>query len=151
MLQEFKITTNNQFKINRFKSGYLWIFSNEIDKKNLPKTNAFVEVYDGKENFLCKGVYNLHSLIAVRILSKNQNEKIKRDFFKQRIISALELRKSLGIDIKFCRILYGESDFLPGVIIDRYDDVFVVQFFSYAMEIFKEDIIGSIKILILQI
>jgi 23S rRNA (cytosine1962-C5)-methyltransferase len=144
MIKEFKIITNNQFKFDRFKSGHLWIFSNEINKKDLPKINTFVEVYDKKEKFLCKGVYNPHSLIAVRILSKYQDEKINRDFFKQRIISSLELRKNLGIDIKFCRLVYGESDFLPGVIIDRYNDVFVVQFFSYAMEIFKEDIIGSI-------
>lgn len=139
----FKIYTNNQFK-NRLKYGYLWIFSNEIIRENLPKENVFVEAYDNKNNFLCKGVYNPHSLISIRVLTTQKNIDINKNFFKQKIIDALKFRKDYGIDTNFCRIVYGESDFLPGVVIDRYRNTFVIQFFSSAMEIFKKEILESI-------
>lgn len=143
MNEPIKVKTTKQFK-NKISNGYLWIFSNEIDKKSLPKEISYVEVYDSKDNFLCKGVYNPYSLIAVRIVSRNKNDIIDKEFFKKIINNALYRRNMWGIDIKYCRVVYGESDFLPGVVIDRYGDVFVIQFFSYAMELFYETIINSI-------
>ncbi len=139
----FEVYTNSQFR-NKLKHGYLWIFSNEIRKENLPKENVFVEVYDNKERFLCKGVYNPYSLISIRILTTQKNVEIDKNFFKQRIINSLKFRKNFAINVNFCRIVYGESDFLSGVVVDRYGDYFVIQFFSSAMEIFKKEIVESI-------
>lgn len=143
-MKEFiKVKTTKQFK-NKISNGYLWIFSNEIDKKMLPKQVCCVEVYDSKDNFLCRGVYNPHSLIAVRVITKEKTEKISKDFFIRLIKSAVNHRNSWGIDTRYCRVVYGESDLLPGVVIDRYGDVFVIQFFSYAMELFYDVILESI-------
>ncbi len=142
-VEPIKIKVSKQFK-NRVSNGYLWIFSNEIEHKNLTKQISFVEVYDHRDNFLCKGVYNPHSLISVRVLSQRREEKINKDFFYKRIKNAIERRKKYGINIKYCRIVYGESDFLPGVVIDRYGDIFVIQFFSYAMELFKNEIFSCL-------
>lgn len=145
MSETFNISISKQYK-NRIESGYLWVFSNEIDKKNAPNKISYSELYDNKRNFLCKGVYNPHSLIAFRVLSLSKEEKINQEFFINRIKRALEYRKNFcfDIDINYCRIVYGESDLLPGVVIDRYGDVFVIQFFSYAMEIFKEEIVEAL-------
>lgn len=145
MKETFEIYTSKQYK-DRVQYGYLWVFSNEIDKKNAPDKVSYVELYDNKKRFLCKGVYNPHSLIAFRVLSFLKEEKINQEFFINRIKRALDYRKNFSsvIDINYCRILYGESDFLPGVVVDRYGDVFVVQFFSYAMELFKKEIIEAL-------
>ncbi len=140
ILEPVKIKVSKQFK-NRIKNGFLWIFSNEIEHTGLSKQISYVEVYDRHNNFLCKGVYNPHSLISVRVLSQKKEEKVNKEFFCKRIKDAVERRKKYGINIKFCRIVYGESDFLPGIVIDRYNDIFVIQFFSYAMELFKKEII----------
>jgi 23S rRNA (cytosine1962-C5)-methyltransferase len=142
-VEPIKIKISKQFK-NRIKNGYLWIFSNEIDHKYMLKQISYVEVYDHKDNFLCKGVYNPHSLISVRVLSQKKDEKIDKEFFYKKLKTAVERRKKYGIDIMFCRIIYGESDFLPGVVIDRYGDIFVLQFFSYGMELFKNEIFESL-------
>jgi 23S rRNA (cytosine1962-C5)-methyltransferase len=142
-IEPLKIKTSKQFK-NRIKNGYLWIFSNEIEHKDLPKKISYVEVYDLKEKFLCKGVYNPHSLISVRVLTTEKEIEIDKNFFYKKIKNATKRREKYGIDIRYCRLLYGESDFLPGVVIDRYNDIFVIQFFSYAMELFKNEIIQSI-------
>lgn len=138
------LRTNKEFK-NKLKHGYLWIFSNELEPKTKSKHIAAVSVYDHKGNFLCKGVYNPHSLIAVRVLSLNKEEKIDKEYFRKRILKALQYREKHGFNIHCCRLVYGESDLLPGVVIDRYNDIFVLQFYSYAMEmLFKNLIIETI-------
>lgn len=137
-----KLNTNKYFK-DRVKKGYLWIFSNEIEMPNVKKI-SLVEVYDDKSNFIGMGVFNPHSLISVRILSK-ERKTIDKNFFINVIKNSLDYRKKLNIDTNYCRLVYGESDFLPGVVIDRYKNVFVIQFFSYAMELlFKEFILEAL-------
>ncbi|MCX7941025.1 MAG: class I SAM-dependent rRNA methyltransferase [Endomicrobia bacterium] len=143
MSQILKVRTTKQFK-NRIQYGYLWLFSNEIDKKDLPKEIACVEVYDSKDNFLCTGVYNPYSLISLRVISRNKEESFNKYFFKRKIIESLNRRIQYGFDERYCRIIYGESDFLPGVVIDRYDNIIAIQFFSYAMELFMNVIIDSV-------
>ncbi len=141
-MNTIKIQTNKYFK-NRLRNNYLWIFSNEIETQNVPKNISLAEIYDGP-NFLGLGVFNPYSLISVRVLIK-ERKNIDKEFFKKLIINSLEYRKSLGINVECCRLIYGESDFMPGVVIDRYKDVFAIQFFSFAMEvIFKEVIIESL-------
>lgn len=133
-----KIQTNKYFK-NRLKKNYLWIFSNEIETQNIPKNISLAEIYNGSD-FLGLGVFNPHSLISVRILTKDRKD-IDKEFFKKLIINSLEYRRSLNINVECCRLIYGESDFIPGVVIDRYKDVFAIQFFSFGMEVIFKDII----------
>ncbi len=129
----------------KIKQGYLWIFSNQILNNNeLEKQISLVKIYSQKNDFLSIGVYNPNSLISVRILSNNKDIKFDEDFFSKKIYNAINYRNMLGIDTKYCRIIYGESDFLPGLIIDRYDDVVVVQFYCLGMELFLTEIKNSL-------
>ncbi|MFQ3676107.1 MAG: class I SAM-dependent rRNA methyltransferase, partial [Endomicrobiia bacterium] len=129
----------------KVKSGFLWIFSNQIvNNKELTKKVCVVKIYDVLKNYLGVGVYNPHSLIAVRILSYNKNVVFDKNFFVENISKAIEYRLKLGFDTRYCRICYGESDFLPGLIIDRYNDVLVLQFYSAGMELFVNEIIETL-------
>lgn len=121
-------------RTSRILSGHLWVFSNELAMS--PKEfdpGALVELRDRKDNFLGIGYINPHSLIAVRILTR-QRETIDPGFFKRRIINALEYRKRLLKDMNAFRAVYSEGDFLPGLIVDKYDDCLSVQFLTAGME-----------------
>lgn len=120
----------------RILTGHLWIFSNEIKRiEGAPQAGDIIEIYHSDGKFLGVGLYNPRSLIAVRMLS-TEREVINNDFFKKRILKALELRKKIYTDTNSYRLVYGESDFLPGLIIDRYEDCFSIQTFSAGMENF---------------
>lgn len=128
----------------RILAGHLWVFSNEIEKiEGTPETGDVVEVRSGKNEPLGFGFFNPKTLIAVRLFSKEFVEPDKQ-FFIDRLRSALELRGRL-FDVPFYRLAYGESDFLPGLIIDRFDSIFSVQVFSAAMEKRRDMIYESIK------
>lgn len=126
---------------SRILSGHLWIFSNEI--AGSPKgfePGEMVEVYDRAENLLGTGYINPHSLIAIRLLS-NKIEKIDKDFLNKRIRNALNYRKRLFPDSDSFRIVYSEGDLLPGLIVDKYRDVLVIQTLTAGMERLKDIII----------
>ncbi len=122
----------------RILNGHLWIFSNEIgpDKSvdDTPQAGDIVEVHNRAGTFLGKGFYNPSSLIAVRLLTRQQDEAIDFEYFRKRISSALQLRRQMYPDAETFRIVHGESDFLPGLIIDKYNDYVSVQTFSYGMD-----------------
>ncbi|MCX7956915.1 MAG: class I SAM-dependent rRNA methyltransferase [Endomicrobia bacterium] len=139
-----KIKTNKNFR-NNIKYGFLWIFLDEINRNDTPNEISLVEVYDNRDKFICKGVFNPNSFICIRVLTVNRDEKIDENYFIGKMKNALRYREKLGLDLRYCRILYGESDLLPGVVIDRYNDIFVTQFYSYAMELFKNEIISALK------
>lgn len=129
---------------NRILAGHLWVFSNEIEKiEGAPQIGDTVEVRSGRNNRLGFGFYHPKTLIAVRLFSKEFVEP-DREFFTRRLKSALDLRDRL-FNTPFYRLVYGESDFLPGLIVDRFDSLFSVQIFSAAMERRKELIYESIK------
>ncbi|MCT4638962.1 MAG: class I SAM-dependent rRNA methyltransferase [Bacteroidales bacterium] len=114
-----------------------WIFSGAIKKmseKN-PQEGSLVEVYDSEGGFLAKGHYQIGS-IAIRVLTVN-NEEITTAFYTERLEQAYALRKSLGLDNgeqnNTYRLIHGEGDFLPGLIIDMYAGVAVVQLHSVGM------------------
>ena len=107
-------------------TGYQWIFSSEISKKDESViTGDIVEVLSNSHQSLGWGVYNAHSQIAVRMLSKEPIASIEK-LFEERIKEADKLRKQV-LDRDTYRVVYGESDFLPGLIVDRYDDIIVVE------------------------
>lgn len=118
----------------RIKSGHLWIFSNEIlDIEGEPANGDLADIYDSKNNYLGTGFYNHNSLISVRILSGEKIEDLK-ELLRKRLIKAFDLRKSLYPDLNSFRMVFSESDFLPGLIIDKYNNTFVLQIYSFGME-----------------
>lgn len=111
----------------RIRGGHLWIFSNELrDGFQSLDPGGIVHVLDHKRGFVGVGTINPHSLIAVRLLSREQVE-IGVAFLRNRIERVAALRQRLMPGERVCRLVYGESDGLPGLVVDRYGDVLVVQ------------------------
>lgn len=131
-------------RTSRVLAGHPWIFSNELlesPKKYEP--GCLVEVYDKKAIFVGIGYINPSSLIAVRLLTR-QRQKINCDFFKKRLIAAIDYRKKRLSDNTSFRAVYSEGDFLPGLIIDKYDKCVVVQILTLGMEMLRDIIIEAI-------
>jgi 23S rRNA (cytosine1962-C5)-methyltransferase len=132
-------------KTKRVLSGYLWVFSNEIEGKLKGFTpGELVELTDRRGNFLAIGYINPRSLIAVRVLSRKKTE-IDHNFFKSRIKEALLYRQKIYNGLESYRVVFSESDLLPGLIVDRYGDVVVTQILTAGMEGFKDTIVDIIK------
>jgi len=118
----------------RLLSGHQWIFSNEIRSiQGDPEAGDIIDLrrHDGK--FLGIGLFHPHSLISFRMLSKEQ-EEVTFDFFERRISRALELRKRLYPHAESFRLIHGEGDFLPGLIVDKYNEYLSVQTVSFGMD-----------------
>jgi len=121
----------------RIKSGHLWIFSNEIQKiEEVPENGDLVEIYDSKNELLGCGFYNNNSLIAARILAKYKIDDLDEldELLKKRLADAYQLRKTLYPEKDSFRFVFSESDYLPGLIIDKYNDTFVLQVYSFGMQ-----------------
>ncbi len=128
----------------RILAGHLWVFSNEIEKVDgSPGIGDVVEVKSGRNERLGFGFYNSKTLIAVRLFSKQFIEP-DHAFFASRLTTALELRQRL-FKTPFYRLSYSESDFLPGLIVDRFGSLFSVQIFSAAMEKRKELVYDTLR------
>ncbi|MBQ3425290.1 MAG: class I SAM-dependent rRNA methyltransferase [Clostridia bacterium] len=120
----------------RVRGGHPWIYASEIETVEGSFENGdIVEVSDYKGKFIGKGFYNPASQISLRILTRN-DEICGPDFFARRIRDAWEYRKLL-CDIDSCRLIYSESDFLPGLVVDKYSDILVLQSLSLGMEKIK--------------
>ncbi|MBI5555242.1 MAG: class I SAM-dependent rRNA methyltransferase [Elusimicrobia bacterium] len=129
----FRVTLKKNEE-TRLLIGHLWIFSNEIDHYSGDINNGdIIEVVSSQNEFLGLGLVNKNSLIAVRILTK-EREEINVGFFKKRISQACHLRQELYPGERSYRLVYGESDFLPGLVIDKYENYLVVQVLSLGME-----------------
>ncbi len=124
-----------------------WIFSKAIaNEPNNLKAGSIVNVLDANGNFLCQGVYSPKSQIRVRALSFDVNIKVDDALIEKRISDAVNLRQNLilrGND--GVRLVASEGDFLPGLIVDKYNDFIVLSISSYAMEIFKDVIVDSLQ------
>ncbi|MGA1846985.1 class I SAM-dependent rRNA methyltransferase [Deferribacter abyssi] len=127
----------------RVQAGYLWIFSNEVENIRDFVPGEVAKIYTHNKEFLGIGYVNPHSLICARILSK-KDINIDINFVKNRISTALSLRKIL-YDKPYYRLLFSEGDFLPGVIIDRYDNLFSIQLNTFWADKNKDLIITALK------
>lgn len=118
----------------RIRTGHLWVFSNEIDvaDESIPD-GGLAELLDARGSHLGQVYLNRHSLIAARILTRSRNP-VDDDFLARRIRNAMALRRRVLPDPRFGRIVFGESDGLPGLVVDRYDTVLVVQIGTLGME-----------------
>ncbi|OGT43586.1 MAG: hypothetical protein A3F13_01270 [Gammaproteobacteria bacterium RIFCSPHIGHO2_12_FULL_40_19] len=132
----------------RIKAGHLWIFSNDIDANHNPLKNYTsgeiirIETAFGKS--IAIGYINPQCLLCIRILSHDIHETIDTDFFIRKIQTAKEKRRALFPD-NFCRMVFGESDRLPGVVIDQYSDIIVVQINTAGMETLKTQLIEAVQ------
>ncbi|MHB8854724.1 MAG: class I SAM-dependent rRNA methyltransferase [Ignavibacteriaceae bacterium] len=118
----------------RINAGHLWIFSNEIEKLEGTADNGdLVEIFDARNNFIGTGFYNKNSLIAVRLLDKAQIDNF-REFVEIKIKGAFALRKLFYPERNSFRLIFSESDLMPGLIIDKYNDTFVLQIYSAGMQ-----------------
>ncbi|MDA0987243.1 MAG: class I SAM-dependent rRNA methyltransferase [Bacteroidetes bacterium] len=130
-MKKIILKKNEEFRILK---GHCWVFSNEIFKiEGEPNTGDVVEIYNSKNNFLGSGFYNPHSLISVRLFSKKLKD-FDKDLILEKIKNAFELRKLLFPKSNIYRLIYGESDFLPGLIIDRFNNHFSIQTFSAGVD-----------------
>jgi 23S rRNA (cytosine1962-C5)-methyltransferase len=118
----------------RIRAGHPWIFSNEVDAvEGEPGDGAIVDVVDSRGAYLGRGYVNRHSLIAVRLLTRSR-DAIDAHFFRKRIGRAVAYREELFPGARALRVVSGEGDFLPGLVVDRYDDVLAVQVTTLGME-----------------
>ncbi len=130
---------------NRVVNGHPWVFANEIDLMDdelQAGDTALVETFDGQ--FVGYGYVNPLSRIPVRILSRKKGETIDAGFFHKRIEEAWRYRQQLGY-IENCRLVFGEADFLPQLIIDKFNDYFVVQTLSFGMDKWKDAIVEALE------
>ncbi|HPZ08606.1 MAG TPA: class I SAM-dependent rRNA methyltransferase [Candidatus Eremiobacteraeota bacterium] len=129
----------------RIRQGHPWIFSNEIKTcEGLYEDGDIVDVYDHKKKYIGSGYFNSHSLIAIRILTR-ENVAINRFFFQSKILKALQYREKITGEKDAFRVIFGESDHLPGLIVDKYKSFLVVQFLTLGIEKFRYDIIDILK------
>jgi 23S rRNA (cytosine1962-C5)-methyltransferase len=129
-------------------NGHPWIFSGAVERiEGDAESVGVADVFDGKKNWLARGLYNPKSQIRLRLLTW-QKEEIDSEFFTRRLSPALGFRKRhLAASTNAYRIINGEGDFLPGLIVDRYADFLVCQFFTAGMALFKDDIVEALRAL----
>ena len=138
-----KVILNKKIS-QRVANGHPWIFANEVNKvEGEPAPGDIVEVYTADNKFVGKGYINAQSQILVRLLTRNKNEIIDESFFFLRIQSAWNYRQKIGYS-ENCRLIFGEADFMPALIIDKFNDYFVIQTLSYGMEVWKDAIVKAL-------
>ena len=123
------------------KAGGLWIFDNEIDTiMGSFENGGIVIVHDFDGYPLGRGFINTNSKIRIRLMTRHVDQEIDEEFLRMRVQRAWEYRKTT-VDISSCRVIFGEADFLPGFVVDKYEDVLVVQCLALGMEPFKLTIV----------
>ena len=128
-----------------FKAGGLWIYDNEIDRiDGNPEDGDILAVEDFDGYFLGWGFINRASTIMIRMLSRKKDQRITPAFLEERVRCAWEYRKKV-IDTSSCRVIFGEADFLPGITIDKYEDVLVVESLALGIDRLKPMILSSLK------
>ncbi len=118
---------------HRVRGGHLWVFSNELQELPRLQPGSIVRVLSARGESFGTGIYNPHSLIAVRLL-RSEVEELTVDFFAERIAQALALRQRLCPGEAAYRLVHGEADLLPGLVVDRYGDYLAVQTLAVGMD-----------------
>ncbi len=128
------------------KKGQMWMYRNNlIELDDSLENGTDVDILTLNNEYLGTGFLSKESHITVRILTKNRKEKLDKSFFKNRIQFAYEYRKTVEREnITNCRLIFGEADYFPGLVVDRYNDILVAQISSYGLDIRKEMIYESL-------
>ena len=130
------------------KSGGMWVFDNEIDAITGDfEDGDIVEVHDFDGYYMGAGFINQKSKITVRIMSRKKGQEIDEQFIEKRVRNAIEYREKT-VDMSSCRIIFGEADFLPGIVVDKFSDVLVVESLALGIDRFKIMIIDKIKMVL---
>lgn len=130
---------------DRVINGHPWIFSNELgDSEGSYEPGDIVSVYSYNGSFVGKGYINPASQIRIRLLSRDSEEVIDDSFFYKRILEAWEYRKQIGY-VENCRLIFGEADQMPALIIDKFNDYFVLQTLALGMDRWKPAIVAALQ------
>ena len=127
------------------KAGGLWVYDNEIDTiMGTFKNGDIVAVHDFDGYMMGRGFINQNSKIRVRMMTRDKEQIIDHDFLKHRVETAWNYRKDT-VDISSCRVIFGEADFLPGIVVDKYEDILVVESLALGIDRFKNEIVELLK------
>jgi len=130
--------------------GHPWIFGNEVNKgkalDSAAKVGEIVDVYTHDKKFIGRGYVNPQSQIMIRLLTRDKNEQINEAFFLNRIQKAWDYRKTLGY-VENCRLVFGEADDMPQLIIDKFNDYFVIQTLAFGIDAWKPAIVKALETL----
>ena len=136
------------------RSGHPWVFEGEVVRVEGDPTDGDIAVVyteprnGGKAKFIGSGYYNSHSKIRVRLISTNANDRFDDDFYRRRIRYALDYRKTvMGDDFRASRLIFGEADQFPGLTVDLFEDVLVVQTLSLGTPEFLQGFFASALLL----
>jgi 23S rRNA (cytosine1962-C5)-methyltransferase len=127
------------------KGGGMWVYDNEIDTIRGEFENGdLVNIEDFDGYFLGYGFINTNSKLTVRLMSRHKDQMVTRDFLHARVSQAWEYRKATMDDTSCCRLIFGEADFLPGLVVDKFSDVLVVESLALGIDRLKEQILDEL-------
>jgi 23S rRNA (cytosine1962-C5)-methyltransferase len=130
---------------NRIAGGHPWIFANEVERiEGSPEAGAVVDVYFHDGKFVGKGYFNQQSQIIVRLLTHDKKTEINDDFFLNKIKACWSYRQKIGYE-ENCRLVFGEADGLPQLIIDKFNDYFVIQTLALGIDSWKPTIVKALQ------
>ena len=144
-VENHTIVTLKKGEGRALKAGGLWIYDNEIDSITGRFHNGdMVMVHDFDGYPMGRGFINVNSKIRIRLMTRHVDQEINEEFLRMRVQRAWDYRKTT-VDTSSCRMIFGEADFLPGFVVDKYEDVLVVQCLALGMEQFKRKIVDLLK------
>ena len=142
---EYAVATLKKGEGRALKAGAAWIYDNEIESvMGHFEDGDLVLVRDFDGYGLGKGFINRHSKIRIRMMTRNPEQEIDREFLHNRVKAAWEYRKKT-VDTGSCRVIFGEADWIPGMVVDKFSDVLVVQALALGIDGMKETIIEELK------
>ncbi len=128
----------------RIRQGHPWVFDNQVLRfEGRPEAGGIVQVFDVKKGPLGQAYFNPKSKIRARMITKDLDEPIDAAFFKRKIEAAWSYRKRMG-NTDSCRVVFGEADGLPGLVVDKFTDVLVLQTMALGMDMRKDDIVQAL-------
>ncbi|HBV86929.1 class I SAM-dependent rRNA methyltransferase [Desulfosporosinus sp.] len=129
----------------RLEQGHPWVFPGEIEKiEGNPQGGDVIHIVNHVGHFLAQGFYNPKSQLILRVLTYSEDDTINESLFQKKIEEAWKRRRWLVPNASSCRVVHGEADFLPGLIIDKYEDVLVVQILSLGIEVRRQWVYDAI-------
>jgi len=130
----------------RVEQGHPWVFPGEIEKiEGNPQGGDIIHIVNHVGHFLAQGFYNPKSQLIIRVVSYSEKDEINAELFLKKIEQAWKRRQWLVPDATSCRVVHGEADFLPGLIIDKYEDVLVVQILSLGIEVRRQWVYDALR------
>ncbi len=130
---------------HRVENGHPWVYQTEIDYIDGEfQPGDIVDVYNYRQRFIGRGYINPQSQIIVRLMTR-EKEEINREFFKKRIHSAWQYRQRFINEPEYCRLVYGEADFLPALIVDKFGEYMVIQTLALGIDVHKDTIVSVLE------